>query len=65
MLMTEGEYGTSTIGWYITRYTMAAANGTDNLNYPAAVGLIFTLIGTPLVLIVKRLLDKVSDAVEY
>ncbi len=65
MLMTEGEFGTSTIGWYITRYTMSATNGTDNFNYPAAVGLVFTVIGTPLVLIVKALLDKVSDAVEY
>ena len=65
MLMTEGEYGTSTVGWYITRYTMAAANGIDNFNYPAAVGLVFTVVGTPLVLGVKALLDKVCSAVEF
>ena len=56
------------IGYYILKYTLGA-NTTitkiDGFNYPAAIGLIFTLVNLPLVFGVKALCDKVSKNVEY
>ena len=52
------------IGWYIVRYT-TATNSHAQLNYPAAVGLAFTVVGLPFVLVVRWLLNKVSANVEY
>lgn len=54
----------SMIGWYIVRYT-TATNSYAQLNYPAAVGLAFTAVGLPFVLIVRWLLNKISANVEY
>lgn len=67
MLLAPGTPEASTIGWYITRYTMAAGNGLGKevYNYPAAVGLVFTLIGTPLVLFTKWICEKIARNVEY
>ena len=65
LLLTEGEYGTSTIGYYILHEILLVSKGTGNLNYPAAVGLFFTVIGVPLVLGTKALLDRIGQTVEY
>ena len=54
----------SMVGWYIVRWT-TATDSHASLNYPAAVGLIFTAIGLPFVLVVRWLLNKVSANVEY
>jgi ABC-type sugar transport system permease subunit len=67
MLLAPETPEASMIGWYIIRYTMAGGNSASNevLNYPAAVGLIFTLIGFPLTLGVKWLCEKIGANVEY
>ena len=56
------------VGYYILRYTLNA-NYTirveDTFCYPAAVGLIFTLVNVPLVFGVKKLCDRVSKNIEY
>lgn len=67
MLLAPETPEASMIGWYMVRYTMAGGNATSNevLNYPAAVGLIFTLIGFPLTLGVKWLCEKIGGSVEY
>ena len=54
----------SMIGWYIVRYT-TATNSYAQLNYPAAVGLAFTVVGLPFVLLVRWLLNKISANIEY
>lgn len=54
----------SMIGWYIVHYT-TATDSQASLNYPAAVGLIFTVVGLPFVLFVRWLLNKISANVEY
>ena len=54
----------SMVGWYIVRWT-TATDSHASLNYPAAVGLIFTAVGLPFVLVVRWLLNKVSANVEY
>ena len=54
----------SMIGWYIVRWT-TASNSHAQLNYPAAVGLAFTVVGLPFVLVIRWLLNKISANVEY
>ena len=65
MLLTEGANETSTIGWYITRFTMDRAQHGGNLNYPAFVGLFVTLVAVPFVLIIRKVLDKLTPDVSY
>lgn len=67
MLLAPDTPEASTIGWYITRFTMSAGSGLTGeiLNYPAAVGLIFTAISFPLIMFTKWLFDKITDTVEY
>lgn len=60
LLFTGGDYDTYTISFWIFQQI---ERGYDP-NYPSAVGLFFTLIGTPIVLITKYFLEKV-DTVEY
>ncbi len=60
LLFTEGKFGTMTLGFFIF----------DNVRngqyyYPAAIGLVFTVIGVPLTLIVKYVCDKTFDDVAY
>ena len=52
----------SMIGWYIVRDTTSSHS---RLNYAAAVGLSFTAVGLPFVLVIRWLLNKVSANVEY
>lgn len=64
MILSPNVQSASMIGWYIVRYT-TATNSHAQLNYPAAVGLAFTVVGLPFVLVVRWLLNKVSANVEY
>ena len=65
MLLTEGANDTSTIGWYIARFTLDRAKHNGNLNYPAFVGLFITLVAVPFVLIIRKVLDKLTPDVSY
>ena len=56
------------IGYYILKYTLGAnttVTRIDGFNYPAAIGLIFTLVNLPLVFGVKALCDRINKKVEY
>lgn len=64
MILCPNQPSASMIGWYITKWT-TATDTQHTLNYPAAVGLIFTVVGLPFVLIVRWLLNKISSNVEY
>ena len=61
LLLTEGEAGTYTLGYWI----FDQVNQYKSYYVPSALGLIFTLIGFPLILIVKTLMDKVYADVEF
>lgn len=61
LLMTNGQYNTGTIAFFIFNEVKYAGS----YNYPSAVGLIFTLVAMPLVLGVKKLLEKIGDNVEF
>lgn len=65
MLLTEGANETSTIGWYIARFTIHRAQNNGNLNYPAFVGLFVALVAVPFVLIIRKVLDKLTPNVSY
>lgn len=64
MILCPNVPSASMIGWYIVRYT-TASNSYASLNYPAAVGLAFTAVGLPFVLVIRWLLNKISANVEY
>ncbi len=59
----NGEADTMTISYYIFR--AAKQGGTNSLREGAALGLFFTLIGMPIILGVKKLLERWQDAIEY
>ena len=61
LLFTQGEFDTYTISFWIFQQV---ERGYDP-NYPSAVGLFFTLIGTPIVLLSKYFLEKIGTDVEY
>jgi len=64
MILTPNVSSASMIGWYIVRYT-TATDSQSSLTYPAAVGLVFTAVGLPFVLLVRWLLNKIATNVEY
>ena len=64
MLLTTGQKEVQTIGFYIINNTLMR-KGSGALGYPAAVGLIFTLITMPVILVVKWGFNKLSEAIEF
>lgn len=64
MILAPEFKSASMLGWYIVRYT-TATDSHASLYYPAAVGLIFTAVGLPFVLLVRFFLNKISKNVEY
>ena len=62
LLFTGGEYGTSTLAWWI--FEKVKYSGSSAYNEVAAAGLVFTVIGVPVILAVRKLIEKLSD-VEY
>jgi len=61
MILTPKVPEASMIGWFITQKTTESNLG----NYAAAVGLVFTIIGLPFILLIKKGLDKIGAQVEY
>lgn len=61
--------------WYIPHLTytisywifemVQGVKGIVNLEYASAVGIFFSAIALPIVLLVKRGLEKVTESVEY
>lgn len=68
MLLCPENSACHNIGYYILRFTLGANNTVkidDGFSYPAAVGLIFTVVNMPLVFGVKALCDRIGKNVEY
>lgn len=57
-------YQTITISYWIYREIYGQFGGTGNYNLVSATGLVFTLVGFPIIMFVRSLTDKVK-AVEY
>ena len=64
MLFTGGAYDTYTIAYWIFAQVYGNGGGSGNYGLVSASGLVFTLIGCVLILVTKRLTDKI-EAVEY
>lgn len=65
MILTEGSYETSTIGWYLTRFVLDRAKHGGNLNYPAFVGLLTTVFAIPFTLGFRKLIDLITPDAKY
>ena len=60
LLFTQGSYGTSTMGYWI--YHRVYFDGVSAYNEVSAAGLMLTLIGAPIILFVKWLIERVPVA---
>lgn len=61
LLFTQGQYNTYTISYIIFENVSRGVR----LEYSSAIGLIFTVIGVPIALGAKKLLDVIGTDVEY
>ena len=64
MLLTGGDQNTMTVGYFIIANTISRSSA-GTLGYPAAVGLIFTAVTMPVILLVKWGFNKISEAIEF
>lgn len=68
-LYTMGNYKTSTMGFYlyymVYRISESASAGNSVFGYPAAVGLVLTLMTMPIILVSKHFMEKFNKGVEY
>lgn len=62
MLFTGGSYRTTTLAYWI--YAKVVYAGKSAYNEVAATGLIFTLIGVPVILVLRKIIEKIPVA-EY
>lgn len=60
LYMTQGKAATTTLGYWLFTQVMG-----DSFNYPAAVGVVFTMLGIPILLISRWLINKYSPEVSY
>ena len=60
----QGNNGTSTIGFQLFNLTYQLKEGNASYGYPAALGVVLTMITLPVVLAGKALLERMSENVE-
>ncbi len=63
LTLTNGAYNTQTLNFWF--YKMTAVTGGNDMNKAAAGGLVFTLVGLPIVYGFRWIVNKISDNVEY
>lgn len=61
LLLTNGQYGTSTIGLIVT----VMSQGRNQLGFVSAFGVVIAIVGTCITLLGKKLLGSVFQEVEY
>ena len=60
LYFTQGAADTTTLGYWLFTQVIG-----DSYNYPAAVGLVFTLLGIPILLISRYVINKADPEVTY
>lgn len=65
MLLTNGAYETNNFGYFLFARSLSATNGSESYNYPAAIGVILTIVVVPLTLILRYVANKAVDKVEF
>ena len=61
LLFDKGEYGTNTISYWIYKITSGSGGSGESVELASAIGLIFTVMGLPIVLVVKKLTGITED----
>lgn len=66
LLLTGGANNTNNFGYYLVSHTLSAVTGGGcNYNYPAAIGIIMTVIIAPITLILRHFASKIVEPVEF
>lgn len=66
LLLTQGTNNTGNFGYYLVSHTLSAVTGANvNFNYPAAIGIIMTVVITPITLLLRFLANKIVQPVEF
>ena len=60
LYMTQGAADTTTLGYWLFSQII-----DGSFNYPAAVGLIFTLLGIPILVVCRWIINKMTPEVTY
>lgn len=60
LYMTQGGADTTTLGYWLFSQVI-----DGSFNYPAAVGLVFTLLGIPILVVCRWLINKITPEVTY
>lgn len=63
LILTDGQYGTTTLAFWM--YKMVQAGLSNEYHHVAALGLIFTVITIPLVVICRWIMNRFGEEVEY
>ena len=61
LLFDKGNYGTNTISYWIYQITSGSGGSGESVELAAAIGIVFTLLGLPIVLTVKKLTGITED----
>ena len=61
LLFDKGEYGTNTISYWIYKITSGSGGAGESVELASAIGLVFTILGLPIVLVVKKLTGITED----
>ncbi len=62
-VLTDGQYGTYTLAFWM--YKMVQAGQSGEYNHVAALGIIFTVLTIPLVVIFRKIMNRFGGEVEY
>ena len=65
LLLTSGQYKTTNFAYYLFSSSLSATKGTESYNYPAATGLLLTLVVAPFTLLLRQLSTKLVPQVEF
>lgn len=63
LVLTNGEFGTNTLAFWM--YKMVQENLVDEYNHVAALGMIFTIISIPIVVLGRKFMNRFGEEVEY
>lgn len=63
LILTDGRYGTYTLAFWM--YKMVQEGLSSEYNHVAALGLLFTLVTIPLVVICRKIMNRFGEEVEY
>ena len=65
MMLTGGAYRTNNFGYYMFATTLRATQGEGSFNYPAAIGILLTMVVAPLTLCLRKISEIIVEPVEF